>query len=46
MEQEKKYSVYVDSVEVNDCLLTEDEARNLADEYIEDGYDNVEIIKL
>ena len=46
MEQEKKYSVYVGSIEVNDYLLTKDEACDLADEYIEDEYDDVKIVEL
>ena len=46
MEQEKKYSVYIGGVEVNDYLLTKDKACDLADEYIEDGYDDVEIVEL
>lgn len=44
MEQERKYSVYVGGVGVNDYLLTKDEACDLADKYIEDGYSDVEII--
>jgi len=38
---EKKWCVWVGSVEVNDYYLTYNNARNLADEYIDDGYDDV-----
>ena len=40
----KKFSVWVGGTEVNDQLLTREEAENLAFEYEDDGYDDV-IIK-
>jgi hypothetical protein len=36
-----KYTVWVGGVEVNDQLLTLNEANNLASKYIADGYDDV-----
>ena len=38
---ETKWCVWVGSVEVNDYYLTYNNARNLADKYIDDGYDDV-----
>lgn len=35
------YTVFVGGCEVNDFLLTKQQARNLAQEYIDDGYDDV-----
>ena len=43
--EEEKYTVWVGGVEVNDNLLTKDEAEALKDEYINDGYDDVVIDK-
>lgn len=37
-EHEKVWSVWVDGSEVNNYLLTYQEASDLADEYVEDGY--------
>jgi len=37
----KKYTVWVGDVEVNDYLLTLEEAKILADIYIDDDYDDV-----
>lgn len=37
----KKFSVWVGGTEVNDQLLTREEAENLAFEYEDDGYDDV-----
>ncbi len=37
----KSFSVWVGGAEANDYYLTQDEAAKLADEYIEDGYDDV-----
>ena len=37
----KKFSVWVGGTEVNDQLLTREEAENLAFEYEKDGYDDV-----
>ena len=37
------YSVWVGDVEVNDYLLTKEDAEDLAQEYIDDGYDDVAI---
>ena len=41
---EKKYSVWVGGVEVNDYYLTKEKAEDLAFEYKDDGYDDVHII--
>ncbi len=41
----RKYSVWVGGVEVNDYLLSKQEAENLANEYKKDGYDDVQIEK-
>ena len=38
---EKEFTVWVGGTEVNDYLLTEVEALALADEYLDDGYDDV-----
>jgi len=40
-----RYSVYVDGIEVNDYYLTIDEAEKLKDEYEHDEYDDVAIVK-
>ena len=37
------YSVWVGGIEVNDVLLTKDEAVDLANEYVAKGYDDVVI---
>ena len=37
------YSVWVGGIEVNDVLLTKDEANDLASEYKAKGYDDVVI---
>ena len=39
----EKFTVWVGGVEVNDYYLTEEEAENLAEEYRNDGYDDVVI---
>ena len=41
---DKKYSVFVDGTEVNNYYLDYFHARLLADEYLEDGYENVIIV--
>lgn len=43
MEEGKLYTVWVGGTEVNDYYLTYEEAMDLADDYIEDGYDDVSI---
>lgn len=44
MENEKKnYTVWVGGVEVNDEMLTKEEAEKLAQKYIADGYDDVQV---
>ena len=40
---EKSYSVWVGGSEVNDYYLTKDEATTLAQEYIDQDYDDVRI---
>lgn len=40
------YSVWVGGVEVNDYYLTEKEAEALAEEYRQDGYDDVQVEKV
>lgn len=40
---ENRFSVWVGGGEVNDHYLTLDEARELAAEYVGDGYDDVVI---
>ena len=42
-ELEKKYTVFVGGIEVNDSLLSHDEAMELAWRFIDDGYDDVVI---
>ncbi len=39
----EKFTVWVGGVEANDYYLTEKEAENLAEEYRNDGYDDVVI---
>lgn len=39
----ENWSVWVGGIEVNDYYLTKDEAENLAEEYRQDGYDDVVI---
>jgi hypothetical protein len=41
MDLEKKFTVWVGGIEVNDYLLTLQEAEELAEEYEMDGYDDV-----
>lgn len=38
-----RYSVWVGGLEVNDDYLTYEEAERLANIYLEDGYDDVQI---
>lgn len=38
-----KYSVWVGGVEVNDSYLTREAAATIAEEYSNDGYDDVQI---
>ena len=38
-----KYTVWVGATEVNDYLLSRENAIKLAQEYIDDGYDDVRI---
>ena len=45
-EQLKEYTVWVGGTEVNDFLLTKEKAEELAESYIEDGYDDVAIDKV
>lgn len=40
------YSVYVGGLEVNDYGLTYKEAEDLAEAYKEEGYDDVQIVKI
>lgn len=40
---EKRFSVWVGGIEVNDSLLTEIEANELAEQYRADGYDDVQV---
>lgn len=42
-EKDKRFIVWVGGVEVNDVLLTKEEAEDLAFEYEDDGYDDVVI---
>ena len=41
MENKNTFSVWVGGIEVNDFLLSEEEANNLADEWRAKGYDDV-----
>ena len=43
---EDRYTLWVDSSKVNNYYLTLIEAEELADEYIEDGYGDVQIEKI
>jgi len=45
MDPERRYSVWVGGTEVNDYLLTLDDATMLAYEWSERGYDEVGITK-
>ena len=38
-----KFSVWVGGVEVNDKLLTLDEAQRIAKNWLDDGYDDVQL---
>ena len=42
----EKYSVFVDGTEVNDYYLNYYDARLLAEEYMEDGYENVIVCEI
>lgn len=37
------YTVFVGGFEVNDYYMTEQEAKELADKYMADGYEDVEV---
>lgn len=41
----KVFSVWVGGSEVNDYYLTMDEAVRIADEYVDDGYEDVHIVE-
>jgi hypothetical protein len=41
---EERFTVFVGGVEVNDYLLTESVADDLAQDYTNDGYDDVEVV--
>jgi hypothetical protein len=43
---DKKYVVWVGGIEVNDYLLTKEEAKNLAYEYESEDYEDVIIEKI
>jgi hypothetical protein len=43
---EKKYSVFVDGSEVNSFYMEKSEAKMLAKEYKEDGYELVEVVDM
>lgn len=45
-ETKKEYSVWVGGTEVNDVLLTKNEALALVEKYTNDGYDDVELDKV
>lgn len=45
MKKDKCYSVWVGGIEVNDYLMTKNEAEKLANEYRADGYDDVYVDK-
>jgi len=42
----KIYSVFVGGGEVNDYYLTKAKARELAEEYIKEGYTDVAVLKM
>lgn len=42
----KVFSVWVGGSEVNDYYLTIDEAVRIADEYVDDGYEDVHIVEM
>ena len=42
---ERLFSVWVGDGEVNDYKLTHQEALRLANEYLDNGYDDVQIVK-
>ena len=44
-DKEKLFSVWVGDGEVNDYKLTQQEALRLANEYLDNGYDDVQIVK-
>ena len=46
MSNSKTYTVWVGGVEVNDYYLTFERASELADEWVDDGYDDVVIEKV
>ena len=41
----QRYSVWVGGVEVNDYLLSKRDAKRVAEEYKNEGYDDVVIVK-
>ena len=40
------YSVFIDGLEVNEFYMSKKEAINLADDYINNGYDLVQIFEM
>jgi hypothetical protein len=42
----KKYSVFVGGVEVNERIMGKEEAEVLAEEYENEGYDDVQIVRI
>ena len=42
---DKVFSVWVGGSEVNDYYLTMDEAIRVADDYVDDGYEDVHIVE-
>lgn len=42
----EKYSVWVGGAEVNDYLLTKEQAKRLKADYVLNGYDDVQIEKI
>lgn len=44
--RERVYTVYVGGLEVNDFYLTKVEAEHLAQSYLDDDYDDVEILNI
>ena len=41
----ERFTVWVGGAEVNDYYLSEDKAEDLAQDFLDDGYDDVEIVE-
>ena len=46
IKRDTQFTVWVGGIEVNNFLLTKEEAQKLANQYIIDGYDDVVVVEV